>query len=515
MKAFTDKMMAFWSELDPRRRAQLGVALVVTLAILIGVGVWSSSPSWTPVLEGRSYEELLDGAAALEQAEVRFRIKDGALQVPAPQLGSAQAAMNATGQQPGLDDVEALPVGLTPGAQSWAFLRAREGDLAQAVNSIQGVAASRVHLVPSREPLFRGEEEPARASVFVRLRPGRMLEPSQVRAITNLVSGAVEGLTSDRVAVIDDKGTLLADGEGRSEASTGSLSELLEYQIQLERRYERAVAQSLMPVLGFEGGFSATATVDVDQTSAERISEQLDPKIQALKTEQIEESSSERKEAGGVPGVDANVPERPATGAGATSQESSAISSTFEYPRVNEVIHRPPGHIQRVSVAVQVDSSKVAALAESAGLTPEQIQAEIQRTVQAAVGMDESRNDNVSVQFLPFTPVELEEAEAGMISAPLAIQSAMPYVLAALATVLTFLFVVRPLVASVTSAPSPPAEEEAPVQREGLRPEEDLATRIRHLIDGFEPVNAEDLSDLIAQQPQAAAKVLKQWQRAS
>lgn len=515
MKAFTEKLMAFWSELDTRRRAQLGVALVVTLFVLIGVGVWSSDASWTPVLEGRSYDELLDGAAALEQAEVRFRIKDGALEVPATQLGAAKAAMNATGQQPGLDDVEALPVGLTPGAQSWAFLRAREGDLAQAVNSIQGVAASRVHLVPSREPLFRGEQEPARASVFVRLRPGRMLEPSQVRAITNLVSGAVEGLTSDRVAVIDDKGTLLADGEGRSDAGAGSLSELLEYQIQLERRYERAVAQSLMPVLGFEGGFSATATVDVDKTSAERISEQLDPKIQALKTEQIEETSSERQEPGGVPGVDANVPERPAAGAGATSQESSAISSTFEYPRINEVVHRPPGHIQRVSVAVQVDSNKVTSLAEAAGLTPEQIQAEIERTVQAAVGMDASRNDNVSVQFLPFTPVEMEEASASLLSAPVAIQGVLPYALAALATVLTFLFVVRPLMTSVTTAPPPPVEEEEAVQRERVRPEEDLAKRIRQLIDGFEPVDAEELSDLIAQKPQAAAKVLKQWQRAS
>ncbi len=90
--------------------------------------------------------------------------------------------------------------------------------------------------------------------------------------------------------------------------------------------------------------------------------------------------------------------------------------------------------------------------------------------------------------------------------------------MAALAIVLAFVFVVRPLVASATLAPEPEVAEgegEGEPRPDNVvsLPEEQLALRLRRMIDDFEPIDAADLSALVAHQPQAAAKVLKMWQR--
>ena len=338
MRPTLERWIALWGDLDLKRRVQLVAVTVITLGILAGVAVWSSTPPWRPLVEGRAYDELLDAAAALNQADVRHRIRDGSLQVPAGELGAGQAALGVSSDIQTIGDVGDLPLGLPPRAQEWAFLRARQGELAKVINAIDGIAASQVNIVPAREALFLDEEEPARASVFVQLRPGREIGDSQVRAITNLVAGAVERLTVDRVAVIDDHGTLLAEGAGPKSAASDVPTELLRYRADLERHYENAVTSALLPVLGFDGGFSVTASVDIDLESRETHSEELDTRLQAVVSEQLDESDRESKEPGGVPGVDANLPERPGDdAAGATRETTSSTTNNYTYPKKNIV----------------------------------------------------------------------------------------------------------------------------------------------------------------------------------
>jgi len=510
-----ERWIALWGELELKRRVQLVAVTVITLGVLIGVAVWSATPPWRPLIEGRAYDELLDAAAALEQQGVQYRIHEGALQVPAGQLGAGRAAIAGNSELPGLGDVDELTLGLTPAAQQWAFQRAREGDLSRAINAIDGIAASRVNLVPAKDSLFLEEAQPARASVFVRLRPGRSIGDSQVPAITNLVAGAVEDLTTDRVAVIDDRGNLLAEGAGPRESSSELPNELLAYRRNVERHYERAVEQALMPVVGFDGRFSVTASVDIAMTASETTTTKVDPKGQALVSEQLNESNSEREEPGGVPGVDANLPERPGQGAqGTTREETSAITSNFTYPTINEVARTPAGVIQRLTVAVQVDSQKVKELAEAAGVEPSIIEGQIDKTVKAAVGMSADRKDEVAVTFMPFSQDEFEDESVGTITATVLAHDSMPYLLVALALILAFVFVVRPLVSSVTRPP--PASGEG-LEGEGELSEEEqdelLAQRLQQLVDNFVPVDAMELSELVSHNPQAAAKVLKQWQK--
>src|SRR3546814_4729078 len=62
--------------------------------------------------------------------------------------------------------------------------------------------------MPQREVFTRDQREPS-ASIVIKTRGGR-LDPQQVRAIQNLVAAAVPGLKPGRVAIVDDRGNLLA-----------------------------------------------------------------------------------------------------------------------------------------------------------------------------------------------------------------------------------------------------------------------------------------------------------------
>lgn len=515
---FLEPLLNWWQGLDAARRVRLLAAVAVAVAAALGLGLWASEESWVPVVSGKGYDAASAAAAAVDHAAIPYRVRGDTLEVPANRVGAARTAIATETDLPGLSDVSELELGLTPQAQRWAFLREAEGDLARMLNGIEGVVASQVHLVPASEALFVGDERPASASVFLKLEPGEALSTGQVRAITALVANAVEGLQPDRVSVADDRGNLLATGTG--EGDLGAMEDLAEYRSSLERKYERAIAQALLPVLGFGGGFSATAAVELDLTSKETTSRNVDADKQAVVSEVNEESTDSRGRPSGVPGVDANLPERNA-GAGSAAAASSRNASTvnYSYPTVDEIARRPAGGVQRLSVAVQVDQARIASLVEASKGTIDEsaLRQQIEAAVKAAVGFDETRRDQVAVSWLPFaTPVWTEGTEQGGLSSEV-IRGGAGYVLPLVAVLLLFWFVVRPIVSAVVRPLSPPEPVAAEIVPEGgpagALEEEPVGERLRRLVDSFDPLDANELNLLVDRESGSAAEVLRQWNR--
>lgn len=529
MNRYLEQLKAWYDALDLRGRRMLFGAIGSAVLATAAAGAWSSYVPYSVLLSGRDYEELLEAAAALENAEISYKIVGvDSLTVPADQLGKARAAVASRQALPGLKDVDDLKLGLTPQAQQWAFLRAREGDIARMINGIEGISASQVSIVPREESLYLGEERPASASVFVKMRPGATIGQAQIRAMVNLVSSSVESLAADRITIADDKGNLLASKDDQvGDLDATAPSSLLGYRAEVERRYIKSVTQALQPVLGFSDGFSVTAAVDLDLTSRETVTKQVDAGKQAVLSEQLEESSNAKKTPSGVPGVDANLPDRSsASGSNAQSSNQSATTASYTYPTVDEIARRPAGGIQRLSVAVQIDERRLAGLIESGaaqGRDVETLKRDITKTVEAAVGYDPSRKDIVSVTFLPFAePLWTEGTQAGAVTVTSMAQSSLPYAVAALALVLLFSYVVRPIMLIVAPPPLPkelPNEElEGPprpvvelAEDAGPREEDDLASRLRLLVDNFQSVDATDLNRLVERQAVNAAEVVRKW----
>jgi flagellar M-ring protein FliF len=359
--------------------------------------------------------------------------------------------------------------------------------------------------------------------VFLKLEPGTELGASTIRAIVSLVANAVDGLESEHVSVADDRGNLLAAGDGGvSNDALGEMKSLVEYRSSLEARYERAVSQVLLPVLGYGGGFSVTATVELDPVSKETTTRQLDADKQAVVSQVDEEQTESRSRAGGVPGVDANLPELAEAASGGPDDASSRTSSTtnFAYPSVDEISRRPAGGVQRVSVAVQVDAARVAALVEGSNgtLDADTLQKQIDAAVSAAIGYDSRRNDQVTVSYLPFAlPVWTEGTTDPAAPATELVNRGLPYLFAVVVLALLLAIVVRPVVAAAIRPIAPEAVAPQIAEQNRIQPTEDpdtLALRLKALVDGYQPVDHADLNRLVDQEPEMAADVLRNWARA-
>lgn len=513
-------LLAWFQGLDQARRVRLLAAVAIAVVAAVALAWWATEESWVPVVSGEGYEAAATAASAVERAEIPYRLEGDTLRVPASRIGAARSAIATQTDLPGLTDVSALELGLTPQAQQWAFLREAEGDLARMLNGIEGIVASQVHLVPATESLFVGDERQASASVFVKLEPGKQLAVGQVRAITSLVANAVEGLAPERVSVADDRGNLLSAGAG--EGDLGEMGDLAEYRAQLERKYERAVAQALLPVLGFDTGLSVTAAVELDLTAKEVTTRSLDAERQAIVSEVNEESTDDRSRPVGVPGVDSNLPEPgPVTAQGGSSSTKNSSTVNYSYPTVDEISRRPAGGLQRLSVAVQVDQARLAALAAaSGGVTDESaLRQQIEAAVRAAVGFDEKRKDTVTVSYLPFAaPTWTVGIEQGGLTNE-NVKTGASILLPTLAFLLVLWFVVRPIVAA-TVRPLEPAVVVAEVVAEddsekpaGALEDEGVDELLRRLVDGFTPIDSEALNILIDREAESAAEVLRQWNR--
>lgn len=88
----------------------------------------------------------------------------------------------------------------SPSEERIRFMHALAGNISEMLSNIDGVITARVILVlPSNDP-YTNANNPASASVFLKIRPG-FDTTTQIPQIKNLVMNSVEGLKYERVAV--------------------------------------------------------------------------------------------------------------------------------------------------------------------------------------------------------------------------------------------------------------------------------------------------------------------------
>ena len=109
---------------------------------------------------------------------------------------------------------------------------------------------------------------------MVRLRPGATLRDFQIQAIANLVANSVEGLSPERVAILDDRGNILASGTGDA-SSIVSIANLTATQLQIKKEVEenltRQIQSMLEGVLGYrQAVVRVSADLDFERREGEK-----------------------------------------------------------------------------------------------------------------------------------------------------------------------------------------------------------------------------------------------------
>ena len=392
---------------------------------------------------------------ALEQAGVKYEVKgDGStILVPRDEVASTRLMLSGKGL-PTAGSVgyeifdEANALGQTDFVQQLNRQRALEGELARTIGALDGVTSARVHLVLPKRQLFEEEAELPSASVSIGV-GGREPTPDQVRAMQNLVAGAVPNMKPDRVTVVDQHAKTLSGGEtGMAAASDSRKSEV-------ETRIAKQVKTLVEGLVG-AGKARVNVSADLDLARVTLQEEKYDPDGQVIRSESTTEANSrEKSEVGsGQASVAANIPGGADPNADANTNTSGQTDSTTNYEISKsirtEVIE--PGTVKRLSVAVAVDGATAPGKDGKPGpytaRTAEEMQ-RIEQLVRASVGFNQERGDQITVVNVKF-PVA---ADTGGVQAasPLMgfdkndIMRAVELAVLAIVGILMIFFVARPL----------------------------------------------------------------------
>ena len=76
--------------------------------------------------------------------------------------------------------------------RSVRYRHAMEGELAETIETIDGVKAARVHLVVPKKSVFVRDRQASTASITIKQNGGAQLSAEQIASIVHLVSSSVE-----------------------------------------------------------------------------------------------------------------------------------------------------------------------------------------------------------------------------------------------------------------------------------------------------------------------------------
>ncbi len=392
---------------------------IVAVALLVGAGLYAvvraqKEADFKPLFTGLAPEDAAGIVQKLREGGVEYRLPEGggAVLVPSARLAELRLNMAAVGLPKtgriGFELFDKTNLGATEFTEHINYRRALEGELERSVMSLAEVEQARVHVTFPKDSVFLDAQQPAKASVLVKIKPGARLAPQNVLAINHLVASAVEGLAPEAVSVLDMNGNLLGmpkppdspDSPGPSEA-------LLDFRHKVETDLLAKINSTLEPLLG-ANKFRAGVSVECDFTGGDQSEEIYDPSRSVMTSSQRTEDSSAPAAAGGVPGTPSSLP-RPAPRAGAGNSRTSRVTENILYQssRTIKKTHLPAGTVRKMSVAVLVDQDLTWEREKNgfrrvlAPPPPEKLKV-IHDLVAGVTGFSAERGDQVVVETLPF-----------------------------------------------------------------------------------------------------------------
>ncbi|MDW8155960.1 MAG: flagellar basal-body MS-ring/collar protein FliF [Armatimonadota bacterium] len=505
-------MWQAWSGWPPARK-RLAVLAAAGVAVALGVWSWVSRPQFVPLYSRLDVEEAARVVQALQQAGVPYRLTGAGttVEVPRDRVYAARLQLASQGLPRsggvGFELFDRNNFGATELVQRVNLHRALAGELVRSIETLEAVESARVHLAIPEDRLFQDETTSPSASVVVALRPGASLSSGQVRAIRHLVASSVEGLSPERVTVVDTRGRLLSAGqEDPSGANAAQLGEREQVEAALQQRVQGMLDQVLGP-----GRAIARVSADVDFSRRQVEQESFLPDQRAPTSEvTVEESYAGR---GGLP------PGGPATVSVPSYAQAPPAASGSEYRRresrttyqVTRRVERAVsvGGIRRISVAVLVDRR----------VPPAAVQA-LEAAVAAGVGLDRRRGDVLVVQTVDLPAGTEEPAATARVPTPTGRTGLAPWVLtgaAAAAAVLVAAVVLLVLrrrrraravtVETLQPAPVPPPPAPEPEEDE----EERVLRALREREESREAAVRRELQRMAQERPADIAAVIKSW----
>jgi flagellar M-ring protein FliF len=381
-----NEMQNMWGRAGRGARIALVAGVLLIAALAVVAGRWALAKDYEALFTGLAEQDAAVMVAELERMKVPYRLEDGGRRILVPQELVHRTRLQLVGKNLPLHGAVGFEIfnntdfGMTEFAQKVNYQRALQGELTRTIMSLDEVQAARVHLTMAETSMFKRDQNKAKASVTLTLKPGQQLAREQVAGIQRLIAAAVPGVDTGDVTVIDQKGLTLSS---RRDGERDSTAWQLEMQRQIEDHLVRKAATMLDRTFGpGQGVVSVDVLLNFDQVKVTK-EEVLPAAAAALNANGnatgvlVRERQTAREQAG----------KDKAEGAGA----ATVISSDTEYQagrRVEQIVSTP-GSVRRIHVGVVVPR----------GVAPERL-ARVREIVGMAVGLDSARGDGIAVYSL-------------------------------------------------------------------------------------------------------------------
>ena len=462
-------LIEFAKTLGGPRIAAMSAVTIALVGFFAFVIMRVTTPQMTPLFTDLPLEDSAAIAKELDRQGVTYQLRNDGniIMVPADRVARLRMTLAESGLPKGggvgyeiFDKSDAL--GTTSFVQNINSLRALEGELARTIQGLDRVEAARVHLVMPERPLFSRDKIDPSASIVLKVRGS--LDPAQVRAIRHLVATAVNGLSPQRISIVDEQGQLLADGAADSQ--TGSDVSADERQASYEKRLRQQVETIVSSVVG-PGHSRVQVNADFDFNRITQTSDKFDPDGRVIRSSQTREETNSNGENNQQVTVGNELPganQKPTadTAPRDQSRKSEEIVN-YEISRTTKTEVIEGGRVNRLSVAVLVDGTYGKDDKGDITYQPRSKDEldQIGTLVRSAIGFDQKRGDQVDVVNLRFaeTPTMIIPQPTGWLETMhftkddimRAIEMAVMGVLG----LVVLLFVVRPLVRRIVTAEEP------------------------------------------------------------
>jgi flagellar M-ring protein FliF len=413
MNSLFQQLRQLWSQLGLNQRVTVAVAGAAVLAGMVGLIAWSQRPQMQLLYGRLSTKEIASVVSSVQELGVRHELgaNGTAVYVPADQVHKVRLALASkgipSGEGVGFEIFDRANFGVSDFIQRTNYSRALQGELSRTISQLQGVRSARVLVVmPENRLLFTDTRSKPTASVFVE----GAINQEQVNSIRFLVANSVEGLKTEDVAVVDNRGQVLTEGL-KDDPSLGAASAQMRLRRSVEDYFANKVETMLAKVLGPQKAV-VRVSAELDSEATTRTEEKFDPEGQVVKTETTTDdtSTTNENEAATQPvGSTANL-----AGAGDAAKPNQKTSNTekknkttsFEINKTVLNSVKAPGSVSRLTAAVVV--------APEPGSTPEKSDARknmLRSMVANALGVkgtDAELKKVVSIEEMDFTPIAPE-----------------------------------------------------------------------------------------------------------
>ncbi|WP_462267444.1 flagellar basal-body MS-ring/collar protein FliF [Desulfobacter sp.] len=487
MNPVIEKIITMFKEMSMIRKVLLGGLVLVVVAGFITMFVWANKTPYKAAYSGLSQEDAAAVVDVLKSSNTPYRLTgDGTtILVPDSMVYDVRLTMAKEGIPKGAgvgyEIFDKSEFGTTEFVQKINKKRALQGELARTIAAFEAVKNAKVMIVLPKESVFVEETKQPSASILLELTAD--LKKDEVAAIAHLVASSVQDLTPKLVTVVDTAGRILFEGKSEEEQARIDAESLADAQYQYKVRFEENLTHRIQTMLERIVGANKAivrVTSEMDFSKNNMNEEIYDPferggefirsrKNRAEKIVQLDEQIGTPSSVNPITDEDQTADENRER----INKRDDTVN--YEISRRFRETQKPMAQLTRLSVAAVIDG-KYELQTDDKGNTKRvymprsaEEMTQFQSIVSRAMGYNEDRNDQVSMECFPFASIDdMQETEEKLTGWRMVQKEYGRLIANLLLVFVLFLFIIRPIIKTIRDI-------KVTVEQEALPSPEELA----------------------------------------